>query len=92
MNITRDTLGHLENPSLILVKASGERVGALTSTSKVWVKKFNGEMCRNLNFNNHIVFFDGFDNFKLALKRWGNNARMASGNLDISTLLIMNTY
>ena len=41
MNITRDTLGHLENPSLILVKASGERVGALTSTSKVWVKKFN---------------------------------------------------
>lgn len=40
MNITRDTLGHLENPNLVLVKASEERVGVLACTNKVWVKKF----------------------------------------------------
>ncbi len=41
MKITRDTLGHLENPNFILMKASGERVGVLQCTSKLWTKKHN---------------------------------------------------
>lgn len=41
MKITRDTLGHLENPNYILMKASGERVGVLQCTAKQWTEKYN---------------------------------------------------
>ena len=41
MNINRNTMGHLEVPDFILAKASGERVGALQCTNKIWAKKYN---------------------------------------------------
>ena len=41
MIINRNTLGHLENPDFILVKASEERVGVLQCTSKNWNHKYN---------------------------------------------------
>lgn len=41
MNINRNTLGHLEVPDFILVKASEERVGILSCTSKRWIHKYN---------------------------------------------------
>lgn len=41
MVINRNTLGHLEEPDFILVKASEERVGVLECTHKTWQHKFN---------------------------------------------------
>lgn len=41
MLINRNTLGHLEEATFILVKASEERVGVLQCTSKKWEHKFN---------------------------------------------------
>ncbi len=41
MRINRDTMGHLSEPDLILIKASEERVGVLQATNKNWVTKYN---------------------------------------------------
>lgn len=41
MIINRNSLGHLEVPAFILMKASGERVGILQCTAKSWTEKFN---------------------------------------------------
>lgn len=41
MIINRNTLGSIEVPAFVLRKASGERIGALPCTTRIYVRKYN---------------------------------------------------
>lgn len=69
MVITRNSLGHLEVPDVILCKASEERVGVLQCTKKTWTHKFNDLDTLSLEIpyltdDKHTPFYDDIDIMK----------------------------